>query len=74
MVIHFRVVGLMKRMDELHLAMDVVPREGEVVEWRGVDEGVLVVRNVVWYPLGDPEEESQDPFVMVTVGPYRGGR
>lgn len=58
----------------LTLDMEAVPREGETVTLPDLPAGCSTIRTVVWYPMGDPEDEASgtDPFVYVVVGHRRG--
>jgi len=46
--------------------LSVIPREGEQVSF---PFGLQAVRSVMWFPLGD--EDGDEPFVHIVVGPSR---
>lgn len=49
-----------------------IPREGEIINIKGVSQSNTYVRAVVWYPVhNDDDEELAEPFVYVVVGPSR---
>jgi hypothetical protein len=73
MLIHFSVVGRTEPYNDVRVMMDCAPQEGETVELPGLEAALTNVRTVVWYPLGDPEDETTntEPFVYVVLGPRR---
>jgi hypothetical protein len=69
MRVKFFVVGQAKPYHINDLHMDVVPRVGEIVDLPGLSQADTVVRTVVWYPLGDPDEHGGiDSFVYIVLG------
>lgn len=69
--IQFSFVGFTNRPADVRVEMDVVPRVGEIVHFPGLSEADTYVRTIVWYPLGDPDEGRDEPFVYVVIGPPR---
>lgn len=69
--IQFTFVGHTTRHADVWADMDTVPRVHETVAIPGLSQAVTVVRTVVWYPLGDPDEGRTEPFVYVVLGSPR---
>ena len=65
MKVQISVVGIAPRPDIEWPEDWPVPTVGDEIEF---DAYTLFVRHVVWYPNGDLESESKEPFVYVVVG------
>lgn len=72
MQVQFDIVGDVKPHNHPRFELDAVPREGETITLPGLPTDLQIVRTVVWYPAGDPDDpESTESFVYVVVGPRR---
>lgn len=71
MKVHFSVVGQVVRPDDVKVTMDAIPRLGETVTLPGLPPHATNVRTVVWYPLGDVDDDDPEPFVYIVLGQAR---
>lgn len=71
MKIEINVVGVHPRPSVVWPEGWPVPREGEEVHVPGLSAFTPVVRHVLWFPMGDPEDGESDPYVYVVVGRMR---
>lgn len=71
-MVHFSLVGFGDHptWNQKPVELDVIPREGEVVDFPGMPEGQVYVRTVVHSPWGDRNKKG-GPFVYIVLGPPR---
>lgn len=72
MKVYLRVVGMAQARDAVETEWPdgwPIPREGETVYTAARD--ALYVRDVSWWPIGDPLNDDPEPFVYVVIGPAR---
>lgn len=66
--VRVRVVGFVDRPTVEWPAGFPIPRVGDPVH---VGDDMYTVRTVAWYPAGDNDAASPEPFVYVVLGPHR---
>lgn len=74
MRVQFSVVGNIDPYDGPEWGdLAAIPRRGEWLHLPGLPSDLSCVREVVWYPFGDPEapENGVEPFVYLVIGPHR---
>jgi hypothetical protein len=73
MKVQFSVTGRVEPYRVPIMDMDAIPREGETVTLPGLEADLQIVRTVVWYPMGDPDDLGypDERFVYIVLGPRR---